>query len=230
MPARKSRKSRSVRIKHTRIASRRQDIRPTRPLMIILCDDSKTAPSYFRLVAQQEKQHVTIRVARNSCDQSSPNAVIDRAIEEQRKLCESQNEGEESRDTVWALIDLEGGHIYSKLTSPTEKAQQNDISIVLSQPCYELWTLLHLEDTGEHFQHCAAVLDRLRQRWKTKFGQQLGPKAQADYSKILGNRPQAASRAKMHHDNNPRDPSWTQVFRIIEYIEKLKKMSADAAR
>lgn len=92
------------------------------------------------------------------------------------------------------------------------------MSVALSDPCYEVWTLLHLQDTGEMFVDCGAVLARIRQRWKTRFGQEFGKKAQADYSKILADRATAAERARRHHQNG--DQSWTEVYLLIDEIAR----------
>ena len=64
----------------------------------------------------------------------------------------------------------------------------------------------------------ADVLARVQHLWEKEFGQEFGrKKAQADYSKIIGRRHEAATRAEAHWNQN--DPSRTEVFRIIEAID-----------
>jgi hypothetical protein len=84
---------------------------------------------------------------------------------------------------------------------------------------YEVWTLLHLVDTGTAFLDCQAVLARVESEWQARFGQPFGKKAQADYAKIIGDRRVAASRARKHCEAG--DPSWTEVYLLIEEIERL---------
>jgi hypothetical protein len=90
--------------------------------------------------------------------------------------------------------------------------------VALSNPCYELWSLLHLVDTGEMFINCAAVIERLAKEWQGRFKQAFGPKAQADYSKIIEDRMAAVARARKHHENG--DQSWTEVYLVVEDIER----------
>ena len=132
-------------------------------------------------------------------------------------------EDEKARDkadqqSVWALIDLEATQTQNEAAPQAEiKGEKAGIHVALSKPCYELWTLLHLHDTGEAFADCDAVISRLKRDWRTRFGQSF-VKSQADYSKIIEFRIDAAKLAKQHHKN--RDPSWTEVFGVIEEIEQ----------
>ena len=89
--------------------------------------------------------------------------------------------------------------------------------MALSDPCFEVWTLLHLEDTGAAFANCDQVIKRIESKWKTRFGQVFPRKARADYSKIIMLRREAARRARRHWQ--AQDPSRTQVYRIIEEVE-----------
>ena len=81
-----------------------------------------------------------------------------------------------------------------------DQAQKNAAGkkyrVLLSNPCYEVWTLAHLTDTGEHFNDCKAVVSRIRTEWKKAFGSEFGPKAQADYEKLMRYRDTAILRAE----------------------------------
>lgn len=147
-----------------------------------------------------------------------PADVMGAAKEELKSLRRQGVHDVNDRDSVWALIDFEAEARRRKeaRTAKTE-GQKQGISVALSDPCYELWTLLHLQDTGELFTNCDAVCQRLAQLWKETFGEVFPKKAQADCRKLLARRLTAVERAKQHHMNN--DPSWTEVYKLIEEIE-----------
>lgn len=145
--------------------------------------------------------------------------VVKRAIDEQEEL---NRDGQEPRDAVWAVLDLEREKPRRQQAADAKKrAESNGVKAALSDPCYEVWTLLHLEDTGANFEDCRKVNDRVKQVWEKEFGQSSGSKAQVDFSRIIAQRREAAARAKQHRQNN--DPSWTEVYRIIEDIESIVK-------
>ena len=184
------------------------------PVVVVVCDDSRTAPAYFDLLKRAVKQHVTLNIPRVGCQGGSPATVLDRAIAEHEKLRDDGGD----RDAVWALIDMERDPACQRrAVDAKKKGEQRGIKVALSDPCYEVWTLLHLEDTGRQFNDCGQVLDRVKQLWQQQFGQQFDQKAQADYSKIVPLRHEAAARAKRHYEAE--DQSRTEVYKIIEYIE-----------
>ncbi len=204
-----------------RYGSRIVGIRKTLPVIALVCDDTEAAPAYFELIKRKVKPFVTLRVVPAPCTGASPRDVVGCAIEVLDGLRECQGDDELDRDSVWALVDLE--HDQSRRNQAFEArkwAQTKGVKVALSDPCFEIWTLLHLEDTGTKFDDCGQVLERIKQLWLSQFQLAFGPKAQADYSKIIDLRLEALSRAKAHRKRE--DPSWTEVHLIIEDIESQK--------
>ena len=214
--ARHSKASRHGRSIQSRYGQRKVDTRNVLPVKAILCDDSRTAPAYFNELKREVRQSVVLKIVPAKCT-ASAGEVIDRAIREQEELRDGQKKGE-TGDSVWALIDLEQeARTRSRAQDEERRAAQAGIHVALSDPCFEVWTLLHLEDTGEAFQSCNHVLRRLAAAWKSHFNQPFPRKAQADYSKIIPLRHDAVRRAKRHREAP--DHSWTEVYALLEEIE-----------
>ena len=198
---------------HGQYGQRKVDTQPPRPIKVIVCDDSRTAPAYFTELGREVRQYVTLGIVRAKCA-ASASEVVQRAIEERAKL----KKGGASGDSVWALIDLEHErHVRRKAEDEKKRAGQFDVAVALSDPCFEVWTLLHLVDTGKHFANCDAVIKRIASAWKSRFKQTFPRKAQADYSKIIELRHEAACRARRHWE--AQDPSRTEIYKVIEEIE-----------
>ena len=215
--ARKSRVSKETRSNHERYGKRRTRFRPILPVIVIVCDDAKTAVSYFNLLKRQVKATLTLRVERNPSDRATAADIIECATNHLSKLRGEASAGDDNHDSVWALIDLEEDNARRQQAQDAkEEGERAGIRVVLSDPCYEMWTLLHLIDTGGTFDNCGAVLARITIEWQKKFGQPFGRKAQADYSKIMTEMAEAAKRAKIHRERD--DPSWTEVYLLIEEV------------
>jgi len=196
--------------------ARRTEYRPTLPVVVVVCDDAKTAVAYFSVLKRLVKTNVTLKVKRNPSDQAGPMDVIDAAKAELTSLDDSEGD----RSSVWGLVDMEQDHDRrEEAKAAKDSGSASGIKVALSDPCYELWTLLHLVDTGGMFNGCHAVLVELEREWRRQFGQPFGPKAQADYSRIIDRRNVAAERARAHHEN--KDPSWTEIYLLIEEIAGL---------
>lgn len=206
MAARGGRRSRSRALGRPRYGSRPVGTRRPLPVIVVVCDDARTAVSYFNEVKLRVKEGLTLKVVRNPHDRASAADVVEAAKRQLSVFRQRRSRDEADQTAVWALIDLEGTPDRRRAAQNAKRAGEADgIRVALSDPCYEVWTLLHLVDTGETFINCQAVLQRVAHEWQEKFQQAFPAKAQADYSKIIADRMQAAARAREHHAR--KDPS-----------------------
>lgn len=191
-------------------ARRPQAIRDPLPIVLIVCDDSRTAPAYFTEIRTQLKELCTLKPVPVP---KEPEAVLEAACKHKDDLSD-----EGIGATVWALIDLEmKPNSAGVAASLAEKAKKCGVELVLSQPCFEVWVLAHFLSTGQMFASCDAVVHELKKRWKSAFGQEFPPKkAQADYRKLLDRLQDAISNAKIHDCS--KSQSWTEVWRVLVHL------------
>lgn len=76
-----------------------------------------------------------------------PLTVVNAAIEERQRLVEQARKSKDSFDVfrVWAVFDRDD---HPHVPEALELAEQNGVDVAFSNPCFELWPLLHLEDYG----------------------------------------------------------------------------------
>lgn len=190
-------------------ARRPSAVRDTLPIVVVVCDDSKSAPNYFAELQQTLRKFCTIRVVAVPKDDST---VMDVAILKRSDLTDGGADA-----TVWALIDLEmRPDSTERAHALRERAVRDDIRLVLSQPCFEVWILLHFKATGQHFLNCKAVIRELRKCWKGAF-ETVFPdkKAQADYRK-LGHFVEPAIR-HARESLSRQNQSWTEVWKVVHH-------------
>jgi hypothetical protein len=202
-------------------ASRQYQTRPTLPIMVVVCDDAKTAVAYFTELKDELKAKVTVKVVPAPHDGASPDAVISLAIAHaERLLGNESHDAADEDESIWALIDLESEPLRQKQAhAAKKKAMKSRVGVALSQPCFEIWTLAHLIDSGEAFENCGAVVGRIRREWKRLFSGVFANKAQADYAKLMQYRKDAVQRCKKRNAIN--DQSWSEVYKVVEAIERL---------
>lgn len=217
--ARRNRRGASRMAQRNRYGFRSVGTRATLPIMTLVFDDARTAPAYFEFLKPQVRQHVVLRIVTAPTGGASPRKVVERASHLQRELRRDQAANERNRDSTWALFDMEHTpHQRDQANEAIKLAEKKSISVAISDPCFEVWTLLHLDDTGRGFDNCDQVRARIAKLWSNEFGQPFDSKANADYSLILPRRNDAARRARRHWERQ--DPSRTEVFRIIEEVER----------
>lgn len=219
MGASKSKRSRSVNVDRNRYgASRPLRVRPTLPVVVVVCDDTKTACAYFTEIKREVRSKVTVEVIEASSHGATADSVVSRAIARLTALRKKvSHDPDDAAESVWALIDLEVETERTRAAhAAKKKAKKKDVSVALSNPCFEIWTLAHLIDTGEAFNGCASVVARIKPEWKAKFGSDFETKAQADYGKLVELRSMASQRAKAR--TPAKDQSWTEVYKVVEAI------------
>lgn len=124
-----------------------------RTLYIIATEGSETEPAYF---AMFQGRNATIKVKiLDSRQKSAPGQVLRRA--EQYIVTESLRK----TDSVWLVLDRDTwGEPELKLVCQT--CQAKGFHLVVSNPCFEYWLLLHFEK-GSDVTTASICRDRLLQ-------------------------------------------------------------------
>lgn len=199
-----------------RYGGRPIQIRPTLPIVTIVCDDTKTAVAYFAEIKREVKATVTVRVEAAPRCGASPDVVLQHA-----RLLAKSLKPKQKGDSFWVLLDTEAEeHKQTQASNAKQRSKGSPIQVLLSRPCYEVWTLAHFVATGQAFADCNAVVARMRTEWERKFNAPFGSKkAQADYAKLMPLRAEAVRNAKKR--NPDVDASWTEVYLAVEAISWL---------
>jgi hypothetical protein len=126
-------------------------------LVVIASEDRYAVRQYFDFF---ESSRIQFRVLETQDGKSAPEHVLNRINE----YIEEFEIGE--GDTFWVVCDCdhwtEPNHIQN-LTRVLQECRQKDIQVALSNPCFDLWLLLHFADfPTEDVSTCNEVANRLR--------------------------------------------------------------------
>ena len=126
-------------------------------LIVIASEDDKAVKQYFELF---ESVRVQFEVLNTEDGRSSPQSVLERidAYKTEFQI------GEE--DEFWIVTDVDHwaspGHI-KNLIDVLQKSRQKDVAVALSNPCFDLWLLLHFVDfPTTQFERCDDVGQAIR--------------------------------------------------------------------
>lgn len=109
-----------------------------------MCEGSKTEPRYFQSL-QHEFRNQLVHVEING-ESGVPLTLVERAIDlctQARRDAKAQRDDNLLYDEIWCVCDVDE---HPNLDQAGKLAKENDIKIALSNPCFELWALLHLRD------------------------------------------------------------------------------------
>jgi hypothetical protein len=113
-------------------------------------------------------------------------------------------------DEAWCVVDVDQFDI----AAATQAAGRAGVELVVSNPCFELWLLLHHEDHRAALTNCAAALTRLRQHLPHY------DKARLDFADFAKTVTEAVARAKSLDATatNPLQNPSTSMWRLVEKI------------
>jgi len=130
----------------SRPLQRRPASRNIEKIILIACEGSKTEPLYFNSIRQDLRSRTLKIIVIPAQNKTDPSSIIDRVIEERKKL---KDDGRwTNRDSAWAVFDGDE-HIEKSLESWQNamiKAQTKQIKLAITNPCFELWYLIHFQD------------------------------------------------------------------------------------
>jgi len=193
---------------------RRKPQREPRRRILIVCEGRRTEPTYFQVLRVRLRAVVEVQIEPGG---ATPKTLVERAVARKRvsdREARSQRDRFLRYDEIWCVFDTDE---HPKLADAHQQAQAHGIELAVSNPCFELWALLH-------FQEQSAFLDRREARRRLK-------KHLPHYEKVLPfelldpNYPTAVLRAQ-ELDRRCRDvgcpgnnPS-TGVYRLTESMRE----------
>lgn len=119
---------------------RRRWSRQPKPRILIVCEGGVTEPEYFRDLYVRERSLIELEISPGG----TPKTLVERAVakkkESERRAKRDENERYQH---IWCVFDVDE-HPY--LAEAQQQARDNKIDVAVSNPCFELWALLHFQD------------------------------------------------------------------------------------
>lgn len=190
-------------------------------VFVVASEDSYAPKQYFDSLALPRVRVIVIPTPTDTCE-SAPKHVVER-LEKAYKDVRSKGEIQEN-DEFWVMIDTDhhvaGNHLSGTYLALKE-ARQKGFELAVSNPCFELWLLLHHIDVapGEAFEKAKEVATRLQ---KVLGGYNKTAIAHGRFPLSLV--PKAIHRARTLESDPDHPEGWwpistgTRVYRLMERI------------
>ena len=124
---------------------RRPPFRDPKPIILVVCEGEKTEPQYLLgFVRACRNPRVRIEVAP---EHGVPRTLVE--IAKQHKIdakaaAEREHDENLAFDSVWCVFDMDE---HPNVGEAREMARDNGIELAVSNPCFELWLLLHFRES-----------------------------------------------------------------------------------
>ncbi|MGH3826089.1 MAG: RloB family protein, partial [Pseudonocardiaceae bacterium] len=112
--------------------------RPERKTVVIFCEGKASEPDYINGLKRLPNVHgntsINIEVDPR---QGVPLTLVQRATDQAT---------DDEVDECWCVFDVEWPRNHPNLKRAIQQARDHNIRLVISNPCFELWLILHFED------------------------------------------------------------------------------------
>lgn len=137
--------SRSHRKAGRRPLKRKVATRRPRKTLVVFCEGERTEPEYLDALKRQPSVRdvaaVDLRVETGQSG-SVPRTLVAMATEAHTRAVEEEAE----IDEFWCVFDVEWPRNHPGLEEAIQRARTNGINLAVSNPCFELWLVLHFQD------------------------------------------------------------------------------------
>ncbi|HXS67009.1 MAG TPA: RloB family protein [Streptosporangiaceae bacterium] len=119
--------------------------RQPRKTLVVFCEGERTEPEYLEALKRQPSVRdvaaVDLRVETGQGG-SVPRTLTTMAAEARSRALEEDAE----IDEFWCVFDVEWPRNHPGLRDAVHYARANSIQLAVSNPCFELWLILHFQD------------------------------------------------------------------------------------
>lgn len=201
----------------SRSLKRKVGIRQPRKTLVVFCEGEKTEPQYLEALKRQpfvrDAAAVDIRIETGDGG-SVPLTLLKLAI-----AARNRSLGEEGEiDEFWCVFDVEWPVHHPGLDEAIKLASTNEIMLAVSNPCFELWLILHFQDQSAWLDNDDAR--RLRRQLDRSPNKSLDP---ARYMPSVAEAARRAAELDERHRRNstvfPEDNPSSGMHRLIASVE-----------
>ncbi|MCE2515215.1 MAG: RloB domain-containing protein [Acidobacteria bacterium] len=115
----------------------------TRRVIRVLTEGEITEPQYLTAWARRNRSHVRLEISDRGV---TPKTLVDRARGHVRRNRPTKRRTPDY-DEIWCVFDTDE---HPNLPQAVEEARQGGIEVAVSNPCFELWLVLHAHAQTAH--------------------------------------------------------------------------------
>jgi hypothetical protein len=123
--------------------ARRQPFRDPRPVILIVCEGDTEHDYFDGFWRAARNPRVTIHIPEEHGVPKTLVEIAKRLKNEAQSEAKRQGDDNLAFDSVWCVSDVDE---HPNLPEARQMARDNGIELAISNPCFELWLLLHFRD------------------------------------------------------------------------------------
>lgn len=199
--------------------SRKVSTRPERRTIVVFCEGSASEPDYVNALKRlpEIRLNTSINIEIDP-DQGVPLTLVKRAVA--RKNCDDEV------DACWCIFDVEWPRNHPNLTRAVQLAQAHGISLAVSNPCFELWLILHYSDQSAFMS--TAEAEKQSRKLDDRDGKRIDAATYLPHRLVAAQR--ASALAERHRRNGTEFPQDNPSSTMFELLVATQALPAEFTR
>ena len=197
--------------KKARQLSRRAGVRSPKKTVYVFCEGEKTEQDYLRALRRSDRVVGNVHIQVDPAA-AAPKDLVMRAI---KKIQDREV------DECWCIFDVEAPDAHPNIESIVRTAEKHGVRIAVSNPCFELWLVLHHHDVTRY----VTTKEIVRQSKEIDGRDSKG----IDGSLYMKNLDQAGQRAdklrQRHLHDGTRFPHDNPSSRMVDFVRAVGAIS-----
>ena len=183
--------------------TRRRSPAATTHTILVYCGGARTEPDYFEGIRQVfRRASLTVKIKQRGV---APAQLA-------RLAAETRDRRPGVYDEVWCVVDVDEFDVPAAVA----EARRVEVNLAVSNPCFELWLLLHHADCTAHCDGYSDVAARLIKHVPAYAKTRLDFRAHQPGLADAVTRPKRLDPSGRRHDLNPSTNVWQLVERILQ--------------
>src|SRR5579863_6447941 len=115
-----------------------------RTRVLVLCEGEVTEPKYFQAFRHEHRSRLVEVELVSDC--GVPKTLVEYAVERKKQAFREAKRYSDpflKYDEIWCVFDVDA---HPHLNEAKNQARDNGLNLAISNPCFELWVLLHFQD------------------------------------------------------------------------------------
>ncbi|MER6828349.1 RloB family protein [Streptosporangium sp. NPDC000563] len=190
---------------------------PGRKRFLVYCEGEVTERVYLGALVRD----LRIPGVRFGSTHGEPLGLVRAALDHKRRAPNSLSDKKTPYDQVWCVIDVEAPTPHGSLEQALVLARQNNIKCAISNPCFELWLILHVKDQRTYLttDEACASLEAQGGCAYTRNGKSFEPTAIMRSYELARKRAQTLEEA---HKIEPRPAKRNPFTSVWELVDSLR--------
>jgi hypothetical protein len=191
--------------------------RKPRKTLLIFCEGERTEPEYLEALKRhpsvRDVAAVDLRVETGHGG-SVPATLVSMAAHARRRALDDEAE----IDEFWCVFDVEWPTNHPSLKAAVEQARHHNIELAVSNPCFELWLILHFQDQNAWLDNDDAC--RIRMSLDGARGKGIEASAYISRREVAERRAEKLERRHLEDDTHfPDNNPSSGMHRLLKAVE-----------